>query len=239
MTAAEPSFTLCPSLVATLAACPIEPQGVIGRAPRAWANHVEAGLGDRLALDETRIDRARLFGLAREGQPEKFFLSVMAWGGMKVGHGISAWAERAHWSPALDAALAGGLPRAELYRRFAAVPTTGMRAAYFTKLIHFASALNEAPVGYIMDQWTAKSVNMICRSQVVTLDAAGYVLPINDHQVYEAFCKAVDALGEALQISGAQAEERIYSRGGRKPAAWRRHVKTHWRPAVRPKKEEN
>ena len=117
--------------------------------------------------------------------------------------------------------------------------TASMRAAYFTKLIHFASALNEAPVGYIMDQWTAKSVNMICRSQVVTLDAAGYVLPINDHQVYEAFCKAIDALGEALQISGAQAEERIYSRGGRKPAAWRRHVKTHWRSAVRPKKEKN
>lgn len=239
MTAAEPSFTLCPTLVATLAACPIEPQGVIGRAPRAWANHVEAGLGDWLALDETRIDRARLLGLARQDQPEKFFLSVMAWGGMKVGHGISAWAQRAHWSAALDAALGGGLPRAELYRRFAAVPTTGMRAAYFTKLIHLASAPAEAPVGYIMDQWTAKSVNLICRRQVVTLDAAGYVLPINDHHVYEAFCQAVDVIGEALQISGSEAEERMYSRGGRQPAAWRRHVKAHWRPTRRHNQEGN
>ena len=239
MTAAESGFTLCPTQVAVLAACPIELQGVIGRAPRAWANHVEAGLGDRLGLDESRIDRDRLIGLAGEGQPEKFFLSVMAWGGMKVGHGISAWAERGNWTGALEAALAGGLSRAELYRRFAAVPTTGMRAAYFTKLIHFASATTEAPIGYIMDQWTAKSVNLICRRQVVTLDAAGYVLPINDHHVYDAFCQAIDAIGRALRITGSQAEERIYSRGGRQPAAWRRHVKTHWRPAGRPNREGN
>ena len=207
---------------------------MIGRAPRTWANHVEAGLGDRLKLDSERIDRARLEALAQEGAPEKFFLSVMAWGGMKIGHGISAWAERDRWSAALVDALTGGLSRGELYLRFATASTAGMRAAYFTKLIHFASTSRPAPVGYIMDQWTAKSVNLICREQVVTLDAAGYVLPLNDHQAYEAFCQAIDAIGNALQISGAQAEERIYSRGGRRPAAWRAHVKAHWRPEGRP-----
>ena len=45
--------------------------------------------------------RNRLFVLV-------FALLMMAWGGMKVGHGISAWAERANWTGALEAALARG-----------------------------------------------------------------------------------------------------------------------------------
>lgn len=231
MTALSHTEALCPATLAVLRACPIEPQGAIGRAPRAWANHIEAGLGERFDLDDHRIDRARLVALVKEGAPEKVFLSVMAWGGMKVGHGISAWRAKDLWRGPLEDVLAGGRARADLFQRFAAAPVAGMRAAYFTKLIHFASVPGVQPVGYIMDQWTAKSVNLICRREVVGLDAAGYVLPRNDPHVYETFCGVVDAIGDALQVSGTQAEERIYSRGGRRPAAWRSHVKAHWRPA--------
>ncbi len=62
--------------MARLRDSPIEPQGAIGRAPRAWANHIEAGLGDRFNLDDHRIDRVRLFALAEEGEQERFFLWV-------------------------------------------------------------------------------------------------------------------------------------------------------------------
>lgn len=239
MTPAYRNDALCPEAMARLRASPVEPQGAIGRAPRAWANHIEAGLGDLFNLDDHRIDRARLFDLAKEGEQERFFLSVMAWGGMKVGHGISAWAGQDQWQGPLEVALAGGESRADLFRRFAGAPVAGMRAAYFTKLIHFASRPLARPVGYIMDQWTAKSVNLICRREVVALDAAGYVLPRNDHHAYEAFCGVVDAIGDALRVAGAQAEERIYSRGGRRPADWRAHVKANWRPSRRPDQEGN
>lgn len=233
MAGGSPEGALCPTMMSVLSASPVEPQGAIGRAPRAWANHVLGGLGDRFDLDHERIDRGRLLALARESSHERFFLSVMAWGGMKVGHGASAWAARAIWLKPLEAALAGGLAREDLYDRFATVPVAGMRAAYFTKLIHFASDPAAGPVGYIMDQWTAKSVNLICRREIVALDAAGYVLPANDRHAYEAFCRAVEAIGNHLQVGGAVAEERIYSRGGRRPAAWRAHVKATWRPATR------
>ncbi|MES2894995.1 MAG: hypothetical protein V4759_03115 [Pseudomonadota bacterium] len=225
--------------MARLKASRVEPQGAIGRVPREWANHIEAGLGDRFALDDRRVDRARLFTLADEGAPERFFLSVMAWGGMKVGHGISAWAAQNQWQKPLAVALAGGESRADIFKRFAAAPVAGMPAAYFTKLIHFASRPEALPVGYIMDQWTAKSVNLICRREVVALDAAGYVLPRNDHHAYEAFCRVVDAIGDALQVAGAHAEERLYSRGGKRPADWRAHVKAKWRHARRPDREGN
>ena len=189
MTPASRNDALCPEALARLRASPVEPQGAIGRAPRAWANHIEAGLGDRFNLDEHRIDRARLFDLAKEGEQERFFLSVMAWGGMKVGHGISAWAAQDQWQGPLEVALAGGESRADLFRRFAAAPVAGM--------------------------------------------------PRNDHHAYEAFCGVVDAIGAALQVAGAQAEERIYSRGGRRPADWRAHVKANWRPSGRPDQEGN
>lgn len=230
---------LCPDAMAVLAASPIEAQGPIGRVPYGWANHVQAGLGDEFGLDRERIDRGRLIALAREGQTEKFFLSVMAWGGMKVSHGISAWAARDTWRAPLESALAGRLSRSALYARFAATSVAGMRAAYFTKLIHFASPPGAAPIGYIMDQWTAKSVNLIRRRTVVVLDAAGYVQPVNDDAAYEAFCQAVDAIGGHLQIGGAEAEERIYSRGGRRPAPWRAYVKQQWPLAIRPSHEED
>lgn len=239
MTPASRNHALCPEAMARLKASPVESQGAIGRAPRAWANHIQAGLGDRFSLDEHRIDRARLFALAHESAPEVFFLSVMAWGGMKIGHGISAWAAQNKWQDPLDVALAGGESRADIFQRFASAPVAGMRATFFTKLIHFASRPEAGPVGYIMDQWTAKSVNLICRREVIALDAAGYVLPRNDHHAYEAFCGVVDAIGDALQVAGAQAEERIYSRGGRRPADWRAHVKANWRPAGRPDREGN
>lgn len=223
---------LCPTMMGVLRASPVERQGMIGRAPRAWANHVADGLGEQFDLDRDRIDRTRLISLAREASPEKFFLSVMAWGGMKIGHGASAWSEREVWRAPLQAALRGDAPRRDLYARFAAKPVGGMRAAYFTKLIHFATARSAEPVGYIMDQWIAKSVNLICRRDVVALDPAGYVTPANDDRIYEQFCQIVDAIAAELGVAGAEAEERIYSRGGRRPAAWRAHVKASWRPSV-------
>ena len=234
----ESNDILCPTTMAILAACPIEAQGAIGRAPCAWANHLQPGLGDQFELDHERITRDRLLSLAREGSPDKFFLSAMAWGGMRVDHGQAAWAARETWIKPLSAALAGGHSRGELYEQFAAVPVGGMRAAYFTKLIHFASVPRVSPVGYIMDQWTAKSVNLIRRQEVVALDAAGFVRPINDRHAYEAFCKVIDAIGAHLQIDGAKAEERIYSRGGRRRAPWRAYVKATWRPVPRRRRED-
>lgn len=230
MTHVVPRDELCPTMMAALRASPVERQAVIGCAPRAWANHIADGLGEQFDLDRDRIDRSRLISLAQEASPEKFFLSVMAWGGMKVGHGVSAWSEREVWYAPLQAALRGDASRRELYAGFAAKPVNGMRAAYFTKLIHFATVRSAEPVGYIMDQWTAKSVNLICRRDIVVLDAAGYVTPANDDRVYEQFCQIVDAIAAELGVAGAEAEERIYSRGGRRPAAWRAHVKANWRP---------
>jgi len=209
--------------------CQFDPQGVFGRAPAAWARHVFArseapAVG--LALDVDRIGRERLHQMRNEGaSPERLFLSTMAWGGMKVSHGSAAWAMRSFWSDAIQQAVAGGSTRQELFAIFNARRVPGMRAAYFTKLIHFCQNRGAEPIGYIMDQWTAKSINLIWGKPIVRLEASNWVHPENDETVYETFCQKVDALALILGVSGSEAEERLFSRGGRTASPWRRHLR--------------
>lgn len=61
----------------------------------------------------------------------------------------------------------GGLSRCEAYRLFlgtGAIP--GIGPAFFTKLIYFFSP---TPDFYILDQWTAKSVNLLTGNWVVKM----------------------------------------------------------------------
>lgn len=89
--------------------------------------------------------------------------------------------------------------------------------------------------GYIMDQWTSLSVNLLfSRSAhpIVDLTTAKFkgrrtdtVSDRNSADDYEAFCLCIDELAENLGIQGpAKAEEWIFSKGGRHPAPWRSHV---------------
>lgn len=208
-----------------------EPQGTFGRVPARWAAHVFARCADPvrvLRLDGEWIGRDRLHALRDDGaSPEVLFLSTMAWGGMKVAHGAAAWSMRPFWSEVIRKAMAGGSTRKELFAAFNSQAVPGMRAAYFTKLIHFCQKRDGQPIGYIMDQWTAKSVNLLWGAAAVRLEASNWVHPDNNEAVYESFCQKIDALALILDVSGSEAEERLFSRGGRVPAAWRRYVRGH------------
>ena len=215
-----------------LGECPIERQGAVGRGPADWCRTV--GIDDEWGLATNSVDRAYLYRLAKQNiAPEKFFLSVMAWGAMRVDHGRSAWAVRKKWVPLVKLALDGTAHRSELYREFIEAKVSGLGPAFFTKLIHFAGHGTNAAIGYIMDQWTAKSVNLIASEEggrpVVDVSAGGWVARTNDQHVYEAFCRKVDDLAQRLGVSGAQAEERLFSHGGWQPGAWRRYVAQHWK----------
>ena len=93
----------------------------------------------------------------------------MAWGGMKYDHGLAAWACRDRWLGIVKDLRAGTLSRQEAYARFrqfrAGNSGSGMGPAYYTKLIFFARprADNDScgTVGYIMDQWTSLSINLL------------------------------------------------------------------------------
>lgn len=101
-----------------------------------------------------------------------------------------------------------------------------MGPAYFTKLICF---LNPNLNGYIMDQWTAKSVNIICGKEIVKLTPQGFVDSIkNDTKVYRAFCEVIDQIAKEVNMKGIDIEESMFSNGGRKKGGWRRFLIENW-----------
>ncbi len=215
--------------------CPVVPQGPIGTAPHSWATDVGGQqIADGLGLSRQRLSRADLCTLRDKGaSPEKLFMSIMAWGGMKRDHGRLAWAQgpRGIWSERVTAILTGQLTRFQAYELFAnGDPIPGMGPAYYTKLIQFCQG-GDNPFGYIMDQWTAKSINLLTGVSMVVVNSANRVVPTNDANVYEHFCAAIDTFALEIGVDGHEFEKRILSYGaqGRRPRGpWRQRVVDCW-----------
>lgn len=79
-----------------------------------------------------------------------------------------------------------------------------------------------------MDQWTGKSINLLMNAiegEGVALDPrTGLVIRTNPDATYEWFCRSVEEIGDLLGCNYLQAEEYIFSNGGRNKGAWRKYV---------------
>jgi hypothetical protein len=207
------------------------PQGSAGRKVASWAETIAAGLSSRYNLDDEAIDRSRLKAICADprSSDERRFLACMAWGGMRSNHGRSAWSSKEYWLHELQE-LGRVQSRECAYsifsnlRRRKRLP--GVGPAYFTKLIFF---MRPDLYGYIMDQWTAKSVQLIAGSQWPELSAQGHVLDSNTPDRYENFCSDVDRIAERCQLNGEATEAKMFSSGGRNPGGWRKYVRMNWR----------
>lgn len=217
------------------------------RIPKNWAERVDAAASVRDMLPTATHDRETLKAFCAEPSnvPEACFAAVMAWGGMKYGHGRSIWEHRSAWRGIVARLRDNNLSRAESYdafRRFRAEnPRCGMGPAYYTKLIFFCRPGHD---GYIMDQWTSLAVNLLFSARntpVVDMTTTVFkrtrsdtVSDRNTAENYEIFCQCVEYLAERLGVEKpADVEEWLFSKGGRPPAPWRRYVKEH-RPSFQP-----
>lgn len=121
----------------------------------------------------------------------------------------------------------GYLSKFEAYQEFDRLwkgdDTLGIGAAYFTKLIFFCEPSHE---GYIMDQWTSKSINLLTGEKVVHL-LSGHVSKKNDVGSYQRFCSLVEEIAQELNIPAEKVEMAMFSKGGKNKAAWRKHVVHH------------
>jgi hypothetical protein len=153
------------------------------------------------------------------------------------GHKTLAWGHWGRIGPKLKRLRQRRLSHREAYDMFNgenAVP--GLDASYFTKLIYFFSPPpRPAEIGfYIMDQWVAKSVNLLTQSMLIQMPRTALASPsrANTHEDYEACCREIEAIASELALpapsGGDQVEERLMSHGGRHPGAWRRIVRHHW-----------
>lgn len=169
------------------------------------------------------------------------YVCVMAWGGQGEractgAHVKDAWDERETIQKHLSQLKAGGLTRSDAYNLFQnSGRVSGLGPAFFTKLLYFFDQ-TEAKKGnvktktgrcYIMDQWTARSVNLLTGQSLVKMAGTPPSISVSNANTgydYERFCAQIDAIATSLQCHGSVVEERLFSWGGRRPGRWRHYV---------------
>ena len=210
---------------------PLQSQGPVGANLRSWAASLRPSLPIAMLeqLPETDLCRDRLRIFCAKADISVTFLAVAAWGGMHRLHASRAWQARANWGVALESLRSSNRTRGEdfaiLHELQLAKMFPGVGAPYFTKLLFFLRPKSDA---YIMDQWTAKSVNLLTGQDVVKISPAGWVGPENSQERYEEFCCIVDELARRLGCTGSEAEHALISKGGRHPWKWREYVKANF-----------
>ncbi|MGO6781227.1 8-oxoguanine DNA glycosylase OGG fold protein [Rhizobium ruizarguesonis] len=210
-----------------------------------WAAHI-AGDGEMLnfrGLPTERLDREQLFSklAASDLELREKCALIFAWGGMKIDHGKSAFASFDEWRYDVKRIQAGEVSRLEAYAALLAKRTPGMGPAFFTKLIYFfgrCAAKSSSSGGYIMDQWTARSVNLLSGEKVVALSSGMHwpkaqidgvrlgkaVTAENGPDTYEAFCQFIDCLASKFECAPDFVEEVMFSHGGNSKGRWRLYV---------------
>lgn len=214
-------------------------QSLVGGKLNAYARSVcdDQSECQTSALPDEAVSRRYIFEMAQN--PDINTLSccvtIFAWGGMRRNHARAALAMSAKWLPIAEAIRNNEIDRVESYRLFMQARQSnllpGMGPAFFTKLIYFLGKKIQSR-GYIMDQWTALSANLIIGENLVDLQKIGTAARVSDSnspEVYDAFCVFVESLAKSLGESPDDAEMRIFSVGGRgeKLGAWRGYLKAH------------
>lgn len=222
---------------------PFAPQAPFGLSPRTWALRM---LGvDDLALPHKQLSRAEVRDhCSAPNHVLHGYKVAMAWGMQGASRSgprypRMAWAARKLLEPLIEELRAGQLTRQQAYDLFTApgkkTKIPGLGPAYFTKLIYFFSPLvDNQSDRFIMDQWTAKSINLLTGEHIVRVYGDGPA-DANTGLQYESFCAEVEMLARHASarlgqpLTGNDAEQMMFSLGGRVRRAWRAHVVANWK----------
>lgn len=149
----------------------------------------------------------------------------MAWGKQRF-YRQDAW-ERRHDIAALISRLrdpTNPLGRKDAFSLFQnRNAIRGLGPSYFTKLLYFCGVNGDH---WIMDQWTAKSVNLLFGKVIVPMRGDA-ISPAVTAEHYVSYCDAVDQIAQRIGSDGSTAEIRLFDQGGRLPGYWRAYVKEH------------
>lgn len=214
-----------------------------GGNPSRWHQLV---FGEKpLHLPDERVSRKNVLALsANKAVPnDELFSAVMAWGGMQRGFARKVLGSRDVLFEIMTALRSGRVSRGDAYDKFALARLdkhlVGIGPSYFTKLIFFLDPKHD---GYILDQWSGKSANLIFGTDLVEIRSTSQIVNgrkqhnvmISDRNAgghYQSFCGAVELLASELGVTPEQAELRMFSTGARRgvPAGqWRQYVQQHY-----------
>ena len=160
---------------------------------------------------------------------EELAIAILSWGCMNREHGKSLF-QNNEWIELIEDLRNNQIrTREEAYALFTALRKNkklkGMGPAYFTKLICF---VNPELKGYIMDQWTSKSINLLFENKIVALTNSGHVADKNSSAIYEEFCFKIEFLADLLNLKPIDLEENLFSNGGVNKGKWRQFVLNNW-----------
>jgi len=150
----------------------------------------------------------------------------MAWGNQMPRNARLTWVHLERLAKIVEQVYRGGLTRKRAYELFCGNGAiNGLGPAYFTKLLFFFSP---APSFYIMDQWTAKSINYLADENVIPLAADsrqtnGPCPKKNSGVTYARYCTIVDDLAQmhTPPLTGAQTEQKLFCSGSPNVGRWR------------------
>lgn len=211
-------------------------QGWVGHSPIEFWNKTtcEGGikfkeLDFKNKLSSETLKRTSLKDIVEDNSIEFVvkIISILAWGRMKAENAVMFFGNYHKYEAELKKSLTSETKdRHEIYDDILKLNLKNCKPAYFTKLIFFFTSKRNKP-GYIMDQWTAKSINLITGESIVRLDSMGFVSKNNDSNVYNRFCSYIDELAKHMKISGSLIEEYLFDKGGREIhiGDWRKYVK--------------
>lgn len=213
-------------------------QNWMGHIPDDWAKVVfkNSARSQPINLSKKRVSRGYLFdrSLDLEVSDLDVCIEVLSWGGMTRPNGAKAFQTWKMWNPIISELRHGKLSRSEAYEKFHSLRTvgqlSGMGPAYFTKLIYFCDPKHD---GYILDQWTSRSANLLGISPEIKLyrvpqknrkDFFG-VSDKNTPKDYNRFCNFVECLAEEIpQAETPSAVEEAMFSEGRGRGLWRNYV---------------
>lgn len=160
---------------------------------------------------------------------EELSIAILSWGGMNREHGKSLFKNKEWLDIIKDMRYNNNMGRIEAYNRFKELrkkkKLKGMGPAFFTKLICF---VNPHLNGYIMDQWTSKSVNILLDKKLVKLSKKGMVTDSNTPENYNNFCEVIEDLSTKINKVPIDTEEALFSFGGYRKGMWRKYVIKNW-----------
>lgn len=224
-----------------------------GKPPRAWAKRV-TGI-EWPTFSESGQIRREVRATLSEGtlSDEAAWLIVMAWGGQHEKNAKACWEHRSAWLPIVHDLRGGKLDGRTAYRRFFDARIKGLGPAYFTKIIYFLAHKD----GYILDQWTAKSMEIL---QIRSADdyladvpwiavsarmngvrrtgwTGGTIAGDAPPELYDRYLAFLSALRErllevGLNLSMDYIEEGLFAGSEQKSkSSWRSFVEINWSPS--------
>ena len=219
----------------------LKEQPPFGTSPHGWLSWVYENSNNQLLkeslslMSEKPIHREEIYQMVinRDIETISCVSAILAWGGMRRTSGVTALSTVNQWLPICDEIRNSKLSRTEAYEKLMSIrlknQMKGMGPAFFTKLIFFLMH-GQKNQGYIMDQWTGASVNLLSESELVKLKKTKtkdtYFETVTDNNTakdYENFCSYVECLADKLKQNPVKVELAMFSEG-RGKGIWRKYV---------------